>query len=64
MSRENTPINVSYLYDNSGAAAWNAKTPVLNILRGKCYLYTKVDGILIKMVDSVNIPNFISTEDL
>lgn len=64
MSRENTPVNVSYLYDKPGATPWNAKTPALNILRGKCYLHIKVDGILIKMVDSVSIPNFSSTEDL
>lgn len=64
MSQGDTPISVSYLDDNSDVTSWNAKTTVLGNLRRKCYLHIKTAMILIKIVDSINMPNFISTANL
>lgn len=57
MRNENILINVSYLDDNCGVIFWNVK--IIRYFEGKCYLYIKIDRILIKVVDFIDIFNFI-----
>lgn len=58
LQNNNNNNNISYL-DNCSGASWNAIS--LDIWM-RSYLCIKIDKMLIKLVESVNIPQFISTE--